>query len=186
MNIKSNSTVSFKGYVPVKYMAKDDETGRYLPVTSDKLVRKCQNFVVRNLNGTAQKNFNEDFVELYKKYDKDYARTPIVHSVYDKRLPIVHMVTGADVQTVENFAKPVGIAKGAAMDSIGRSSSFEASMASRNYFKNVRAFIQGQCKRLKSENGKNLSLVVYFDPKYTRTDKLKGLDYAGALFTEEA
>lgn len=186
MNIQTISPVSFKGYIPVKYMAKDDETGRYMPVTSNEYIKKCQSFVVRNLNGTAKNNVSEEFVELYKSYDKDYAKNPVVRSVYDKNRPIVHMFSGTETDIIDNYAKPVGRAKGEAMDAIGKSKSFESSVASRNFFKNVRSYINGSARRLKSENGKNLSLVVYFNPKYTRNDNLKKFEYAGAVFLEDA
>lgn len=183
MNI--NRPISFKGYVPVKYMAKDEESGQYFQITDKDNVKKCQGFVVRNLNGTAKNNRNTDFVDLYRQYDRDYRRVPKVQSVYDKNSPIVHMVTGSDVEVVKNYAKPIGIAKGEALDRIGRSDSFEARSASRSYFRNVTQYIKNKCKRLKSFDGNNLSLVVYFDPKYTRTNKLKGFEYVGAKFEEE-
>lgn len=183
MNI--NRPISFKGYVPVKYMAKDEESGQYFQITDKDNVKKCQGFVVRNLNGTAKNNKNTAFVDLYKQYDSDYRRVPKVKSVYDKYSPIVHMVTGSDVDVVNEYAKPVGIAKGESLDRIGRSDSYEARTASKNYFRNVTSYIKNRCRRLKSADGNKLSLVVYFDPKYTRTNNLKGFEYVGARFLEE-
>ena len=65
MNINSISSISFKGYVPVRYMAKNPKNDKYVPVIKNENIRKCQSFVVRNLNGTAKNMRNDDFVNFY-------------------------------------------------------------------------------------------------------------------------
>ena len=182
MNVNSVSSVSFKAYIPVKYMAKNDITGDYMPVIDNSNIRKCQSFVVRNLNGTAKNMKNDNFVKFYKAHDKDYARIPFVHSVYDDKSPVVYMVTGSDTDVVKQLAKPVGKAKGEAVGAIGRADSFESHLASRNYFKNVKTFLNRSCRRVKTPDGQPLSLVVYFQPKYKKNNELKGFDFVTAKF----
>ena len=185
--INSIQQTSFKGYVPVTYYAKSPETGKYVPVVTKENIRKCQSFVTRNLNGTAKNLRDDEFVEFYKSYDSDYRRCPKVHSVYDKNSPQVFMVTGRDADIVDEIAKPVGRAKGDAMDKLGHSKSFEASNASRSYFRNVELFLKNGCKRLKDKDGNNLSLKLFFNPRYTKKGDLNGFDFVDARFMcEEA
>ncbi len=183
--IKNVSNVSFKGYVPVRYYAKNPATGKYSPVVKNENIKKCNSFVVRNLNGTLKKNKNEDFVDFFRSHDSDYRRLPVVHSVYDQNAPVVYLITGKDADTVREMAKPIGRAKGEALDKTGCSKSFEVSNASNDFFRNVKAFMKNGCRRLKSEEGDNLSLRVYFDPKYNKKNNLTGFDFVNARFLTE-
>lgn len=183
--IKGVQQVSFRGYIPVHYYAKNPENGKYVPVIKDENIKKCQSFVVRNLNGTAKNMRNDEFVNFYRSYDSDYRKNPQVHSVYDRDNPVVYMVSGDDVDVVKEFAKPIGRAKGEAIDKLGHSKSFEAKAASKDFFRNVKYFLKTKCRRLKSKDNKNLSLRVYFDPKYNRKDNLVGFDFVNARFIEE-
>ncbi len=184
--INSVSCVSFKAYIPIKFLAKNPETGNYNRIIDKENIRKCQSFVVRNLNGTAKNIKNEKFVEFYKSYDKDYAALPKVHSVYDNKKPVVYMVTGKDTDVIDSLAKPVGTAKGKSMETIGNISSFESRSASRNYFTNVGIFLKNACKRVHSSDGQDLSLVMYFKPVYTKRDKkLTGFEFMNAQFTNQ-
>ena len=185
MIINSTNSASFKGYVPVRYMAKNPKNDKYVPVIKNENIRKCQGFVVRNLNGTAKKMKDEGFVNFYRAYDSDYRKNPVVHSVYDDSSPVVYMVTGDDTQVIRELAKPVGKAKAEAIDTIGSSKTFESQSASRTFFRKVKSFLNNGCKRLKSNSGKNLSLIVYFNPKYSRNDKLKGFEFVEANFVED-
>ena len=185
MNINSISSISFKGYVPVRYMAKNPKNDKYVPVIKNDNIRKCQSFVVRNLNGTAKNMRNDDFVNFYRAHDKDYRENPVVHSIYDENLPIVYMVTGNDTEVIKEYAKPVGIAKAESIDKIGHSKSFESQVASKNFFRNVKLFLLKRCRRLKSpQSGKDLSLIVYFNPQYTKSGNLTGFESADAEFIE--
>lgn len=183
--IKSVPQVSFKGYVPVTYYAKNPENGKFVPVVKSENMRKCQSFVVRNLNGTAKSMKNDDFVSLFRQYDSDYRRNPVVHSVYDKDKPVVYLVTGNDVATIQEMGKSVGIAKRESIDKVGHSKSFEAKSASRDYFRNVKSFLDRGCRRLRSADNNKLSLQVFFEPQYNRKNNFTGFNYLGAKFVEE-
>ncbi len=181
----SIGSVSFKSYIPVTHYAKHPVTGEYCPVLKSENIRKCQGFVVRNLNGTAKNNKSTDFVNMYKSFDKDYAYLPVVHSVYDKESPVVYMVTGRDVDVVQQMAKTVGKAKHESISILGDTNSFEAKNASYQFFKNVKAFLRKSCKCVKNDNNENLSLRVYFNPKYNRNSKLTGFEFVNAEFVKE-
>ena len=183
--IKSVQQISFRGYVPVHYYAKNPKTDKYVPVIKNENIKKCHSFVVRNLNGTAKNMKNDEFVNFYRNYDSDYRRNPKVHSIYDKDSPIVYLVSGNDVDTVRELAKPVGKAKSESIERLGHSKSFEAQMASNDFFKNVKEFIKYNCNRLKSSDKHNLTLRVFFSPKYNRKDKLIGFTFQNAVFTKD-
>ena len=183
--IKSVQQISFRSYIPIHYYAKNPKTDKYVPVIRNENIKKCHSFVVRNLNGTAKNMKNDEFVAFYRNYDYDYRRTPKVHSVYDRDNPIVYLISGQDVDTVRELAKPIGKAKSEAVDRLGHSKSFEAQIASNDFFRNVKHFLRTSCRRLKSKDNKNLSLNVFFDPKYNKKNKLVGFNYVGASFTED-
>ncbi len=176
MNINKNC--SFKGYIPVSYYAKNPKNNEYVPVIKNENIRKCNGFVVRNLNGTAKSNINPAFVDKFKAYDKDYAFLQVVRSVYDDKSPTVYLITGKDVDTVNAIAKPVGIAKREACEMTGKSKSFESGMAVNTFFKQIKNFINYNCRRIKDREGQPLSLNVYFNPEYTKSNSLKGFKYS--------
>ncbi len=186
MQVKS---LSFKGYVPVKFYAKNPLNGKYSRVIKHENLRKCQGYIVRNLNGTAKKNKNEDFVDFYSQHDKDYEEYPFVMSMYDEgkyQEPVIYMITGRDADKAKELAKPVGIAKGESMEHLGNTKSFEAKYAARSYFNNIRYFLNKCCNRLKNENNKDLTLRVFFEPEYTKkTKELKGFKYVACDMTAE-
>ncbi len=180
--------LSFKGYVPVKFYARNPKDGKYSRVIKHENLRKCQGFVVRNLNGTAKSNRNEEFVNFYRKQDKDYRYCPAVMSMYDEdrgRDPIVYMITGSDVDIAKQMAKPVGIAKGESLDRLGTTKSFEAKYEAQNYTQNIKRFLARNCKRLKNTKGQNLTLRVFFNPKYNKKNELKGFDFVHSEFIVE-
>lgn len=185
MKITSINTESFKGYVPVVYYAKNPDDNRWYPVKRKENIRKCQSKVVRNLNGSLKKNKNEDFVDYYKSYDKDYKRNPVVRSVYSRLTPTVYMVSGKDVDVIDDFGKGVGIAKRESMEAFGHSQSFEARHTADMFFYNVKNYLLNRAHRLKSDNGKDLTLQVFFQPKYTKEHKVKDFEYVNARFVEE-
>ena len=169
--ISSVQSPSFKGYVPVQFYAKNPANGKYGPVQKMENIKRCQGFVVRNLNGTAKNNKNEEFVKWYKQYDKDYASLPQVHSVYDHEHPIVYMVTGSDVDTVREMAKPIGRAKSDSIDEFGHAHSFEVYQTGHEFYRNVQRFIKNTCRRLKSPEKDDLTLRVFFDPVYGKKNQ---------------
>lgn len=186
MNICRVSSPSFKAVVPVVYLAKNPKNNEYVPVLKKENLRKCHGQVVRNLNRTIKKNPNSYLVNYYRQYDSDYRHIPYVHSVYQPRGPVVYMVTGKDVDVLNQLARPVGIAKGHSMDALGHSKSFEAQLAAQNYQKSVNNFINTSESKLKStEDDSPLTLFVYFEPEYTKREhKLKGFNFVDCEFKE--
>ena len=85
--ISSVQSPSFKACVPVQIYAKNPNTGKYSPLrkkdNDSTNIRKCQRFVVSNLNGTAKTKQDNDFVNFYKGVDKDYSLVNIVEAHYN-------------------------------------------------------------------------------------------------------
>lgn len=180
MNVKGVQSPSFKAYVPVTYYAKNPADGKYCRVMKPENVKKCQSFVVRNLNGTAKNMKNEQFVDFYSKFDSDYSKRPEVRTVYDYDKARAFIITGNDVDAISNFAKPIGIAKGESIDRTGHSSSLETHLAAKDYFSQVKYFLRNSCKQVKDPNGNKLALRMYYDPQYKKDGTLKGFKFVNA------
>lgn len=186
MTINSVQNPSFKAYMPITYYAKNPVNDKYVRVVKPENIKKCQSFVVRNLNGTAKNMKNDKFVDFYSHYDKDYRNQKTVRSVYDYDNATVFIITGKDTEAVSKMAKPIGIAKGESIDKTGRSSSFETHLAAKDYFKQIKSFLKYSCKQVKNDKGEKLSLRVYFDPKYKKDGTLKKFEFVNArMVTEE-
>lgn len=186
MTINCIQNPSFKAYIPVTYYAKNPVNDKYVRVIKPENVKKCQSFVVRNLNGTAKSMKNDEFVNFYSKYDRDYRNQKEVRSIYNYDSSTVIMVTGKDTEAVTNMAKPIGIAKGEAMDRTGHSGSFEAQLATRDYFSKIKSFLKYSCKQVKNDKGERLALRVYFDPKYKKDGTLKEFKFVNARMVSES
>lgn len=185
--ITSVQTPSFKAYIPIEIYARNPKTDKYVPVLKKENLKKCQSFVVRNLNHTAKNNKNDGFVDFYKQHDLDYCKTQVVQSIYPDKGPTIYMVSGSDVDKVKEMAKPIGKAKAEALDLTGQSSSFEVFQAGRNYFDDVKRFLKSSCQRLKNPQKEDLTLRMYFEPKYgVRNKKLQGFDFVHARFITNA
>ena len=186
MSISSITSPSFKAYVPIVYMAKNPKNDEFVPVLKKENLRKCNGYLVRNLNGTIKTNKNDDFISMFKANDKDYSKNPFVHSIYKSTGPIVYLVTGKDVETVNSLGKKVGIAKGESLRTLGHTKSFEAQNAALEYKLSAEKFLKHNCRPLKSQDGSNLSLYAYFQPEYTKKDhKLKGFKFINAEFVKQ-
>ena len=185
MNINSINSMSFKGYVPVIYKARNPNDNTYVTITNKSYIKKCHSFVVRNLNGTAKSNKDKGFVEFYKDHDPDYRRMPVVHSVYLDDFKGVYLITGNDTDVIREYAKPIGRTKSEALDYIGTSKSLESQLAVKKYFKRVKFFLEHRCRRLKSRDGKKLSMILYFNPLYSKKDEIKGFQFEEVEFVKD-
>ena len=183
--INSVYQTSFKGFIPITYYARNPKDGKYWQVTKKPNLRKCQSFIVRNLNGTAKNIRSQAFIDFYGKYDKDYQKCRQVHSVYDNESPTVYMITGNDVDKIKNLARPIGKARSESMFTLGHSNSFEAKSEANYFFKQVKSFLKHDCKQITNEDGDKLSLKVYFNPKYNREGKVKAFNYVEAELVKE-
>ena len=181
--INNINSISFKSYVPVRYFAKSYKDGNYYPIYDKDKIKKCNGYVVRNLNGTAGKNSrNDELIATFSSYDKDYKETPKVRSACDRG--VVYIVTGKDAGKLSEYAKPIGIAKSASIDAFGHSESHDAKLRTREYFANVKYFLKNTCRQIKGEDGKPLTLNAYFDPQY-KNGELKDFKYNSLEFVDE-
>lgn len=182
------NNVSFKGYIPVKCYAKNEGENNYRRVYYDEqnnYLTKCQGQIVRNLNGTL-KNKNDEFIKFYKSHDKDYAKSACVKSVYDKENSLTYMVSGFDANIVDNYAKTIGLTKAASKKYYGKSNTYYSKKATNDYFSNVFNFLKNSCKRVKTPDGDDLTLKVYFDTKRNKKDEIIAFKLVNAKFEKEA
>lgn len=179
MSITSVHTPSFKAYIPITYYAVNPETGKYSRVVKDENVKKCQRFIISNLNNTAKRFKDDLFVECYKRFDNDYVKNPVAKSLYDEDNARVFLITGDDADKVQSFAKPIGKAKGEAMDKIGHSKSYEASLASRMYFHEVKSYLKNTARQIRAQDGTRLEMRAFFNPTYTKKGKHTGFQFVG-------
>lgn len=179
MNINFNSKINFKSYIPVVCYArnKGEENFRrvyYSP--EDNYLTRCQGNVVRNLNGTL-KNKNDKFIDFYKKQDKDYSSNPFVTSVYDKEESFAYLVTGRDADKIKNFGKTIGLSK--------KYNPKKFQGAKQDYFYNAFDYIENSCKQVKSKDGDELYLKVYFDAKRNKRDEVTSFELVNAKFEKD-
>ncbi len=192
MRITNSNLTSFKSYVPVKFYAYYDKKQSYVPILKNANLKKCQGYLVRNLNHSFNKNLDENFIELYKRYDADYRYSPKVRSLYeyddssavnrDKSIKQIYLVSGNDVEEINKMAKDIGKEKADAIAAYGKANSFEANEAVRIFRLKTNKFIKENCRRLKSENNIPYVLNAYFMPEYNRKKELKGFKLVNAEF----
>lgn len=184
--IKSISAApSFKGYIPVKHFALYPKDNKYYQVTKRENLIKCQSFVVRNLNGTAKKMKNQEFIDYYRFHDGDYKTCPVVQSAYDNTTPTIYMITGYDTDAVKLEARNIGKAKREAIELTGNSETFESKNKANEYFRNINRLIRTSCRQVQAPNGDKLELQVYFIPKYDKDGKVKSFIYQTAYFAKD-
>ena len=81
-------------------------------------------------------------IEKYKNQDKDYARNPVVASVYEQGNTMVHMASGYDALVIKEMGKNLGRNRKEAYDETGIYNSSESRFLARNYFSNALKYIK--------------------------------------------
>lgn len=193
MNI---NPISFRGQIAVDFYGRDPKSGNFFPLVKPEHVKKCQSFVVRNLNGTAKKLKNSDFVNIYKKADKDYAYAPVIRTFYDREATIptkvrefaphyVYLVTGKDAETYDDFGKELGIAKRDYFERTGKKYGYDVKRANKDYERNIKDLVFNKAKKVKTEKGKDAVLNIFFDVHLNKKNEIDRFDYAGAFVSED-
>ena len=178
------ANISFGNYIPVIFYARNPLTKQFNLIHDKEDIRKCQSFVVRNLNHTAKNMKNDEFVKRFKEIDKDYEKNSVVRSIYDTEKPAVYMVTGNDTNRVNEMGKELRVKKNEAREREGKAYGYSHNRINREYFEKTRHFLKHICKRVQNENGEKLTLEVFFEPKYTKKEhKFIGYEYKGSRYT---
>ena len=180
INSVSNSP-AFKAYIPVKYYAKRPDDNKYHIIDgygNDSNKRRCNRNIVMSLNGTKKSDLNTDIVELFNTLDSDYRKSHIVRSHYLKDTPYVYIITGnRDVNTVDEMAKPIGIAKSESLQKYNSAKSLKSGAAVESFLSRINNYLINSCKRVKDENGNKVFLQVLFNPVYDKKGKIKKFEY---------
>lgn len=182
MKINNISKTSFKSYVPIKIYAKDQHDSRFHRVYNNpdnNNYKRCQRQIISNLNGNIE-NPNEDFINLYKNFDEEYALLPVVRSFYSGGSE-VYLISGHDVDNILPNAKRIGKAKALKIEDEDLKSFFTDSVVS-NYYRETEKYLKNSSKRLKNENKEPLTLKVYFDAIRDKKGKVKNFTLLGGNF----
>ena len=66
-------------------------------------------------------------------------------------------------------------------DKYGKRGSFEEKVAQKQYYDSLNRFLK-KCKKVKNADGDEVVLNVFFEPEYTKKEKLKGFKYVKSAF----
>mgnify|MGYP004732883573 FL=1 len=179
MNNNPTSSLNFKSASHVYFFTSDGKR-----LVDDKNIRKCERYLVRQLNGAKNlKTKNKDLYDTFKKGDKDYTAYSIARSFYEyhKRQykAIISIITGKNVAEVNIHAKRIGEAKSA---SKGSDNSYETLQAIRRY--------NDEATKIVRENGiyqgkKRQAFGIIFEPQYKQDGELKELKYVRSAWFDE-
>ncbi len=162
-------------------------------IITDKNIRKCQRYVIRQLNNAKNlKSKNQELVDTFR-FDKrqgtenyDYSRVPKVRSVYEYAIErakgFVNIICGKDTERVDALGKEIGKAKHISLVRTGSKKSFETSYTARQYHRRAPE-IADEIGIYK--DGKRQAFGVVFDPKYKKNGELKGFEYNRCGYFDE-
>ncbi len=186
--MNNNNSVNFRSATHVYFFTSDGKR-----IISDKNMRTCERYLVRQLNGAKNlKSKNQELVDTFK-YDKkhgigdyDYYCNPKVRSVYEvlkeRTKGYVNIITGRHTEDVDKWGKEIGKAKKMSKDRTGSKNSFETLEAVRIYNQKAPQFAD---KHGIYKDGKRQAFGVIFDPKYNRKGELKGFEYNRSGYFDE-
>ena len=186
--------ISFTGCIPVVFYAKHPITNKYVPIVKDENIKKCQNFVVRNLNDTVKgQNRSDVFIDAYKRVDPDYEKTPVVRAYFDKFSPrpktahepaprCVYLFSGKDVDSLNKLGKELGKTKSDVFEATGKKDNSEVRQAKRRYREGVLDLAKRICPRVNDGNGNPYVMRVLFTPEYNKKGDLKRFVFQDVFF----
>lgn len=162
-------------------------------IISDKNMKKCERYLVRQLNNAKNlKSKNQELADTFKfdkrqnVGDKDYYNKPIVRSVYEyakeRAKGFVNIITGKDVKPVDDIGKEIGKSKRLAKERTGSTDSFETSYSIKQY--NTKAPKYADSKGI-YKDGKRQAFGVIFDPLYNKKGELKNFKYNRSGYFDE-
>lgn len=182
--MKNSNNIHFGAATHVYFFTPDGKR-----IISDKNMRTCERYLVRQLNGAKNlKSKNQELVDTFK-YDKrqyvgdrDYSFIPKVRSVYNKVKGYVNIITGKDVKVVDEWGKRIGQAKALSRERTGSTKSFETADAIQRYNRNAIKFAN---EHGIYKDGKRQAFGVIFEPKYNQKGELKGFEYNRSGYFDE-
>ena len=186
--MNNNNNVHFGSATHVYFFTSEGQR-----ILSDKNMRTCERYLVRQLNGAKNlKSRNQELVDTFK-YDKkreigdyDYYCYPKVRSVYEvakeRAKGYVNIITGKHTQDVDKWGKEIGKAKKISIERSGSKKSFETSEAVRVYNQKAPQFADDHGIY---KDGKRQAFGVIFDTKYNKKGELKGFEYNRSGYFDE-
>ena len=196
-SIHNNNQPTFKAGYHVYFFTNDGKR-----IVSDKNMRMCLHYMEAHLNGSQNvKVKNQDLIDTFKfgkklpdgTYtggDKDYFNVPKIRSVIDnteeKSQGFINIVTGSDVEKVNEICKPIGISKGEGLRRAGTTQTFETKYAVSRYKETAPHYAESRAVYI---DGGRRSFAIFFTPTYYTKGKhageLKGFEYNRCCFFRE-
>ena len=186
--INNYHSPSFKSTTRIYFYTNDGKR-----ILSDSNVRKCERYVVRQLNGA--KNLKEKNIDLINTFkfdtnknvgDKNYFYHPVVRSFYNKlkgqAQGFVNLFSGNDVNKIDSLGKEIGKSKKMSKEIIGSTKSFETSYAIDRYYTNASKLVDSN-GIYKDENRQAFGVI--FEPKYKKDGTLKEFKYVRSGYFDE-
>lgn len=186
--------ISFGGCIPVQFYAKHPITKKYVPIVQEKNIKKCQRFVVRNLNQTlSESSQNKIFINAYKAIDSDYAKTPVVRSHYDKNAIMpknakepapkcIYLFSGKDVDCIKKLGRELGKEKSDIFELTGEKNNPTIQQAKKRYQQGIMDLIEKICPRVNDGKGNPYTMRILFTPQYNKKGNLKGFKFQDVFF----
>lgn len=186
--------ISFKGCIPVVFYAKHPITKRYVPIVKEQNIKKCQYFVVRNLNGTMKgENKSDVFVNAYKSIDPDYAKVPTVRSFCDKyaQMPMnakepaprsIYLFTGSDADKAKEIGETLIKEKADIFEATGKKDNYAIRQAKKRYGFGIKKLLNKICPRVGDGNGNPYVMRVLFTPEFNKKGMLKNFKFQDVFF----
>jgi len=163
-------------------------------ILSDENIRRCERYVLKHINyanNTPKRNTNlVGTLEYDRKVgvrDVDYSFRHMARSFYkfmkSKSTGFVTLITGGDVDIVNQEAKKIGKAKRVAKNITGNTRSFETSYSTNLYLSAAEKISE---KRGIYKNGIRQAFGVLFNPVYNKKGKLKNFEYVRSGYFDES
>lgn len=185
MQVQSNfSQPNFGKSIPVYYFAKD-KTGKLFRVMKPDNIKKCHQYIIRNLTGSA-KNKNTELIKQFSSENTEFAQSGVIRSVYEKAKSVIYLVTGfCDTEKIKRLAMPLGKLKSESIRRTGSSKSFEVNEASQNYFSEALKYLKQLSVRKKTPKGEPMAMRAFFNAEYKKDGSLKGFSFSSMDFVKE-
>ncbi len=163
-------------------------------ILSDENIRKCERYVLKHINyANKPKERNINLVSTLE-YDRkanvrdiDYSFMHVARSFYkfvkSQSAGFVTLITGNDVNIVNQEAKKIGKAKHIAKDITGGTQSFETSYSTGLYLSAAEKISE---RRGIYRNGARQAFGVLFNPILNKNGKLKKFEYVRSGYFDES
>lgn len=153
-------------------------------IISPKNMRKCERYLVRQLNGAKNlKTRNEELVDTFKAGDYEYKIQPQCRSFYERAKGLVNIITGKDKKLMDSWGKEIGKAKRLSKEVTGSTRSFETKYATDLYNHKGSNLVKNNGIY---RNGERQAFGICFEPVLNKKGELKEFKYVRSAWFNES